>query len=218
MSAQRKADHFVSLDEYYDLLLHGDIKYERFNGHIWPVGNPDNSPKLMAGAQPDHNRIKNNVETKLSAQLDGTPCEVMSGDQQVRIEDSGLNAFPDLIVACADARFENVRGLGTLFNPIVIVEILSPSTESFDRTDKWAHYQRLASLRDYVVIFSNQMRVEHHGREEAGAAWTETICFRPDERLELRGVAASLRVGDLYRRVTLSSENTTRMPRLDLSE
>ena len=216
MSAQRNEEQFVSLDEYYALLRQGDIKYERFNGQIWPVGNPDNSPKLMAGAQPDHNRIKNNVETALTIQLDGTECEVMSGDQQIRVEDSDLNAFPDLVVACGGALFEDVRGLGTLFNPVVLVEILSPSTQSFDRTDKWAHYQRLPSLRDYIVIFSDQMRVEHHGRAEAGGAWTETIHFRPEERLELRGVVATLQVQDMYRRVSLSSEKSTRMPRLDL--
>lgn len=218
MSAQPKEDHHVTLDEYYDILLNGDIKYEWFNGQMWPVGNPDNSPKLMAGAQPDHNRIKHNVEMSLGGQLDNTSCEVMSGDQQIRVEDSNLSAFPDLVVACENARFENVRGLGTLFNPVVIVEILSPSTESYDRTDKWAHYQRLGSLRDYIVIFSDQMRVEHHARDEQSAAWTETTLFRPDEQIELRGVAARLRVGDLYRRVTLSSTNTSRMPRLDLGE
>lgn len=219
MSAQRKEDSdFVSLDEYYSILLNGDIKYEWFNGQMWPVGNPDNSPQLMAGAQPDHNRIKNNVETRLSNQLEDSTCEVMSGDQQVRVEDSNLNAFPDLVVACEDADFRDVRGLGTLFNPVVLIEILSPTTEKFDRTDKWAHYERLNSLRDYLVIFSNQMRVEHHARNDENAAWTETILFRPDDQIELRGVAAHLRVGDLYRRVELSSENTTRMPRLDLGE
>ncbi len=217
MSAQRE-ERYISLDEYYDILLSGDIKYEWFNGQMWPVGNPDNSPKLMAGAQPDHNRIKHNVEMALGNQLDNSPCEVSSGDQQVRVEDSDLNAFPDVIVACENARFENVRGLGTLLDPVVIVEILSPSTEAHDRTDKWAHYQRLSSLHDYVVIFSDQMRVEHHARDDQNQSWTETIAFRPDDYIELRGVPATLRVGDLYRRVTLSSTNTSRMPRLDLRE
>ncbi len=218
MSAGRKEESYVSLDEYLDILLKGDIKYEWFNGQMWPVGNPDNSPKLMAGAQPDHNRIKNNVEMSLGNQLENSTCEVMSSNQLVRVQDSDFNAFPDLVVACQDADFRDVRGLGTLFNPVVLVEILSPTTEKFDRTDKWAHYERLASLRDYLVIFSNQMRVEHHARNDENAAWTETIHFRPDDQIELRGVAARLRVGDLYRRVELSSVNTTRMPRLDLSE
>jgi len=215
MSAQRKEEPFVSLDQYYDVLLGGDIKYEWFNGQMWPVGNPDNSPKLMAGAQPDHNRIKNNVECSLGNQLDDTNWEIMSGAQLVHVEDSGLKAFPDVVVLCEEARFEAVRGLGTLLNPVVLVEILSPPTQSFDRTDKWAHYQRLDSLRDYVVIFSNQMRVEHHGRAEAGQAWTETILFRPDEHVELRGVPARLRIGDLYRRVQPGGEDTGLMPRLD---
>ncbi len=217
MSAQRQENPYISLEEYYDILLRGDIKYEWFNGQMWPVGNPDNSPELMVGAQPDHNRIKHNVETRLSAQLENSPCEVMSGDQQVRVEDSNSNAFPDVVVVCENADFQNVRGLGTLFNPVVLIEILSPTTEKFDRTDKWAHYERLRSLRDYLVIFSNQMRVEHHARNGENEAWRETLHFRPDEQIELRGVAASLRVGDFYRRVTLNRENVGQMPRLDLN-
>ncbi|BCM90529.1 hypothetical protein IAD21_02383 [Abditibacteriota bacterium] len=211
-------ERYISLDEYYDILLNGKVKYEWFNGQMWPVGNPGNSPKLVAGAQPDHNRIKNNVETRLTNQLEATPCEVMSGDQQVRVEDTHLNAFPDVVVACEDAQFDDIRGLGTLLNPVALIEILSPSTESYDRTDKWAHYQRLSSLRDYLVIFSDQMRVEHHARTQDDAPWTETVWFRPDDVSTLSGVPAILRVGDLYRRVTLSSVNTTRMPRLDLGE
>lgn len=218
MSAPRVEERYISLDKYYDILLNGDIKYEWCAGQMWPVGNPDNSPKLMAGAQPSHNRIKNNIETRLTAQLENTPCEVMSGDQQVRVEDSNLNAFPDVVVACENAHFEDVRGLEMLFDPVVIVEILSPSTQSYDRTDKWAHYQRLSSLRDYIVIFFDQMRVEHHGRDDQNQSWTETISFRLDEHIELRGVPATLRVGDLYRRVQLSSTNTSRMPRFDLGE
>ena len=218
MSAGRKEDSYISLDEYYDILLSGDIKYEWVNGQMWPVGNPNNSPKLMAGAQPDHNRIKNNVERSLGNQLENSSCEVMSSSQLVCVEDSNFNAFPDVVVACQDADFQNIRGLGTLFNPVVLIEILSPTTEKFDRTDKWAHYERLASLRDYLVIFSNQMRVEHHARNDEKQSWTETVHFRPDEQIELRGVAASLRVGDLYRRVTLSNENRSQMPRLDLGK
>ncbi len=218
MSAPQREERFVSLDEYFDILRNGEVKYEWFNGHMWPVGNPDNSPMLMAGAQPDHNRIKNNVETRLSNQLENTPCEVMSGDQQIRVEATNLNAFPDIVVACEDAHFDDVRGLGTLLNPIVLIEILSPSTEAYDRTDKWAHYQRLLSLRDYLVVFSDQMRVEHHMRAQENAPWIETVWFRADDQITLSGVVATLRVGDLYRRVTLSSVNTSRMPRLDLGE
>lgn len=218
MSAPQKAERYISLDEYFDILLKGGVKYEWFNGQMWPVGNPDNSPTLMAGAQPDHNRIKNNVETRLTTQLETTPCEVMSGDQQVRVEATGLNAFPDVVVTCEDAQFDDVRGLGTLLNPVILIEILSPSTQAYDRTDKWAHYQRLPSLRDYLVIFSDQMRVEHHARTQENERWTETVWFRPDDEITLNGVAATLLIGDLYRRVALSSVNATRMPRLDLGE
>lgn len=216
MSAQKEG--YISLDDYYATLLSQDVKYEWFNGQMWPLGNPSNSPKLMVGAQPDHNRIKNNLETRLTVQLENIPCEAMSGDQQIRVEESNLCAFPDIVVACEDARFEEVRGLGTLLNPVVLAEILSPSTEAFDRTDKWAHYARIPSLRDYLVVFSDQMRVEHHARSQEADPWTETIWFHPTDQIALVGVPATLQVADLYRRVHLSTVNTTRMPRLDLGQ
>ena len=126
MSALPPEERSIPLDEYFEILLSGEAKYEWFNGQMWPVGNPTNAPTLMAGAQPDHNRIKNNVETRLSTQLETTRCEVMSGDQQIRVEATGLNAFPDVVVACEDARFDDVRGLGTCSPPLSLSKFFPP--------------------------------------------------------------------------------------------
>lgn len=215
MSAQRKTD-YISQDEYHDILLNGDIKYEWWGGQMWPKEYPDgvpSKPTAMAGTQPNHSRLKHNIEKSLGNQLENGPCEVMSGDQKVRIEASDLNAFPDVLVLCEDARFQNVRGLETLLNPIVLVEILSPSTARFDLTDKWAHYQLIPSLRDYLIVFSDQMRAQHYARQNNNS-WLERILTRPEDRIQLSGVAAHLTLFDVYKRVVFPDEPTSRTPRL----
>ncbi|PQV63876.1 Endonuclease, Uma2 family (restriction endonuclease fold) [Abditibacterium utsteinense] len=216
MSAQCKTD-FISQDEYHEILLSGDIKYEWFDGQMWPKefpdGVPTGAPTAMAGTQPNHSRIKHNIERHLGNQLENGPCEVMSGDQKIRIEASDLNAFPDVVALCEDARFETVRGLETLLNPIVLVEILSPSTARFDLTDKWAHYQLIPSLRDYLVIFCDQMRVHHYVRQNDNS-WNERVFVRPDEAIQLSGIAAQLTPSDIYKRVVFPEETTSRTPRL----
>ncbi len=218
MSAQRKAD-YISQDEYHEILLSGDIKYEWFDGQMWPKEHPDGfhetpgNPVAMAGTQPDHSRIKRNIETRLDNQLEGSPCEVMSGDQKIRVEESEINAFPDVVAFCEAARFENVRGLQTLLDPVLLVEILSPSTARFDLTDKWAHYQLIPSLRDYLVVFSDQMRVQHYARQEDGV-WLERVLFRPDDEVNFTGIAAKITLAEVYRRVVLPDEPSSRTPRL----
>jgi Uma2 family endonuclease len=218
MSAQRKTD-YITEDEYFDILLSGDIKYEWFNGQMWPKEHPDGfsvlpgAPVAMAGTQTDHSRIKSNIERSWGNQLENGSCEVLSGDQMVLIQESDIKAFPDVVVFCENARFEKVRGLETLLDPIVLVEILSPSTARFDLTDKWAHYQLISSLQDYLVVFSDQMRVQHYARQTDGA-WIERVWVRPDDILRLSGVEAQISLRDIYRRVVFPDEPTSRTPRL----
>lgn len=194
------AEKYITKDEYYDILLNGDIKYEWYNGMMWPVGNPDCIPSLMAGAQPQHNQIKHNIERNLGNQLEESPCFVHSSDGQIKVEETDLLAFPDILVGCEDAEWERERGLETLLNPHVLVEILSPTTENFDRGNKWAHYQLLPSLTDYLIVFSTQMRVEHFARN-GDTAWTQRIFTAPDEEVVLSGLEARLRLAEIYRRV-----------------
>ncbi len=109
--------------------------------------------------------------------------------------------------------YEVVRGLGTLLNPLVLIEILSPSTANFDLTDKWAHYQLIPSLRDTLIVFSDQMRVQHYARQNDGS-WNERVFARPADVIQLSGVAARLVLADVYKRIEFPEETTSRTPRL----
>ncbi len=100
----------------------------------------------MSGASRDHNRIAGNFYRKISDQLEDGPCEAFMNDMRVRVTPTGLYTYPDVVVVCGEAQFLDDE-VNTLLNPTLIVEVLSPSTEDYDRGGKFAHYRRLNSLR-----------------------------------------------------------------------
>jgi len=126
-----------------------DIKHEFFNGEIF----------AMVGAGRNHNRININLTAKLynKFETDKFACNLFSNDMRVKIEDS--YAYPDIVIFCGDAKFED-NEFDTLTNPVIIMEILSDSTEAFDRGDKFAYYRAIPTLKEYILISQKKIRVE----------------------------------------------------------
>src|SRR5207302_11009756 len=118
----------------------------------------------MAGASEAHNLITINLSRELSVQLKNLPCRVYSGDMRVKVSDTGLYTYPDMVVVCGERQFEAERR-DTLLNPTLIIEVLSPTTEAYDRGDKFAHYRRMESLREYVLIAQDRVRLERYTRD-----------------------------------------------------
>src|SRR5438067_352701 len=134
---------WTSAEEYLELEETADYKSEYFDGEVF----------AMAGGTPEHNLIAANLIGELRNQLEETPCRVYPSDQRVKIPDTGLYTYPDVTVVCADPQFEEPDRRAML-NPTLIVEVLSETTEAYDRGDKFAHYRRLSSLREYVMVAS----------------------------------------------------------------
>lgn len=122
----------------------------------------------MAGASREHNVAVANVVTRLNLALAKGPCDVYPSDMRVAVPGAGLYTYPDVSVVC-DPPDMTGDTPDTLLNPSVIVEVLSPSTEAYDRGDKFAAYRSLASLRDYVLVSSTQVLVEHYARQSDGS-------------------------------------------------
>jgi Uma2 family endonuclease len=139
MSLQAKQR--LTPEEYLARERQVDTKSEFYDGELF----------AKAGASRSHNLIVGNVTGELRAQLRGRPCEVYPADMRVKVSETGLYAYPDVVVVCGEPRFEDEH-LDTLLNPTVIVDVLSPSTEAYDRGEKFAQYRKLASLREYVLI------------------------------------------------------------------
>ena len=158
----------------------------------------------MAGASREHNRITLNIGTSLTLQLRGTTCEPFTSDLRVKGRKTGAYLFPDAVVGCAPLEFEDAS-MDILLNPVVIMEVLSPTTASGDRGWKFAHYRRLATLKDYVMVSQRKPSVEHYTRQ-ADDQWVLTDIRGLDRVLHLPSIGCDLPLSDIYERVEFAPE------------
>ncbi|MXZ01186.1 Uma2 family endonuclease [Candidatus Poribacteria bacterium] len=154
----------------------------------------------MSGASRVHSLITSNISNTLYNQLVDSDCEVHSSD--MRVQPSPIAYFyPDVVVACGEPRFED-DVLDTLLNPIVIVEVLSPSTAAYDRGEKFSHYRQLTSLRDYILVSQHKAGVEHHWRQDR--QWEHTEFRALEDVLSLTSIGCKISLHDIYRRVNVA--------------
>ncbi len=176
--------------EYLALERKADRKSEYLNGQIF----------AMSGASRRHNQITVNIAGELGAQLRGRPCFAFVSDMRTKVPMTGTYAYPDVVALCEEPVFEDPH-LDTLLNPNVIVEVLSDSTEAFDRGEKFSHYRRIPSLTDYVLIDQRKVRVEHYVRRNT--QWVLTEIDDPNDTVELDSIGCSLSLRDIYDKVEL---------------
>ncbi len=157
----------------------------------------------MTGASRQHNRITVDLAGALWTQLRKRPCEVFVSDMRVKVRAAGYYVYPDVVALCGPAEFEDEE-TDTLLNPAVIVEVLSPSTESYDREEKFAAYWKLPSLRELVLIAQDPMRVERWVRDEH--SWHATVREGPEAVLDLTTIDCVVPLREIYRRVELKAE------------
>lgn len=173
----------VSLDEYLAAEEVAEVRSEYIDGVV----------RAMVGGTLDHGLIVHNVGRQLGNKLHGGPCRVVSQGTHVRIERTERVFYPDVVVFCGEVKRERrVRDL--LLNPSVLVEVLSPSTASYDRATKWENYRRIPSLQDYLLISQDQPRVERYTRHPDGMwLFSETLGLDATIRLDSIGVELAMR-------------------------
>lgn len=152
---QERAIASFTEKEYLDYERGSDEKHDFYEGEMF----------AMAGASERHNLIVSNVIGELRSQLKKTPCRVYPGDMRLKIESTGLITYPDIMVICGKRKFTDDHQ-DTVVNPDVIIEVLSDSTESYDRGLKFENYRKLHSLREYVIISQNRQKVERYSRDQ----------------------------------------------------
>jgi len=179
---------YTTPEEYLAAERAAECKSEYLDGQIY----------AMAGASPAHNRIAVNVIREVSLHLKGRPCEAFAGDMRVRVEDTGLYAYPDATIVCGKALFDEHGD--TLLNPTAIIEILSPSTMAWDRGVKAEHYRRLDSLREYLLIAQDRAYVERYVRQADGS-WKLWEARGMDVSVRIDAVDLDLPLADVYDRV-----------------
>jgi len=193
-----------TVEEYLALERASDERYEFFDGQVY----------LMAGESPDHGTICTNISGQLYNQLRGKSCQVFSKDMKVRsgpqpksrYEIKGLYSYPDLIVICGEPQFHD-EYRDVLLNPAVIIEVLSPSTEAFDRGEKWSRYQSwLPSLTHYVLVSQAKPQLEHFLRQP-NDEWLYSSVKELAGSLQLASIDCTLRLAEVYDRIVFPVES-----------
>lgn len=154
----------MSVEEYLTFERAAEERHEYWNGEVF----------AMAGGRQNHDDICNNLSRYVQNRLDGKPCRVQSSNMKVGITKARGFAYPDLTIVCGERQyFDKTRDV--LTNPTVIFEVLSESTKGFDAVRKFANYQKLDSLRHYVLVDQDQRLVVHHHLNSVGQWMTEIL-------------------------------------------
>lgn len=187
MSTQLKT--YLTPQEYLALEREAEVKSEYFNGEMF----------AMSGASRKHNLIVTNIVRELSQQMRGRPCEVYSSDMRVKVSATGLYTYPDVVAVCGGPKFEDAH-VDTLLNPTLLVEVLSASTASYDRGQKFGHYRGVESLSEYVLVSQDECKVEHYAKQ-SDRQWLQTVVQSPEARIELASIQGVLRLREIYDKV-----------------
>lgn len=160
---------------------------------------------VMASGSRAHNLIKGNLAFQLHRQLRDGQCETFISTMRVRVSRTGLYTYPDIAVACGDIQFEDDQ-VDTLLNPVVVIEVLSPKTDAYDRGEKFAHYRRRDSLQEYVLVSQDKVRVERYARQ--GDQWVLAELSALEDVLHVDAIWCSVRLSDIYERVELPRDSS----------
>lgn len=189
MCAQVKI--YVTPQEYLAIERQAEYKSEYFNGQVF----------AMSGASKRHNLITGNVLAELHAQLKKRPCTIYPSDMRLKVNATGLYTYPDVTVVCDEAQFDDDQQ-DTLLNPTVIVEVLSKSTEAYDRGEKFEHYRKLPSLAEYILIPQDKYHVEHYVRQPDNQ-WLLSETDSLQDTIQLPSINCYLAMADVYDKVKI---------------
>jgi len=177
--------------EYLTFERTSEQKHEYLRGRVF----------AMAGASPKHNLVCGNLIRALGERLRSRRCAVMPSDQHVYIETTDLGTYPDVTVLCAPGAY-HADFPQSLVNPTLLVEVLSPSTEAYDRGAKFDHYAHIESLREYVLVATDRFAVDHFLREADGT-WRLTTVRGLESALRLPSVDATIPLAEIYENLDL---------------
>ncbi len=187
----RQVKTLITPEEYLAIERAAEYKNEYVNGEIF----------AMTGASRNHNLIAGNIAGELRQQLKGKPCEVYPGEMRVKAPAARSYVYPDVVVVCGEPQFEDGY-FDTLLNPTLIVEVLSKSTESYNRLAKSAYCRTIETLDEYLLVAQEEYRVEQYIRQTEGR-WLLSEVRSMESVIELKSIACSLALRDIYDRISV---------------
>jgi Uma2 family endonuclease len=198
-----QSQRYFSVEEYLALERESEERHQYLDGYVY----------AMAGESPEHSDICANLTGILYLQLRGTPCRIWSKDTKVRSgpeprtrrATKGLFSYPDLVVVCGAPQFHDAYR-DVLLNPTIIIEVLSPSTEAFDRGEKfWRYRTWLPTLSNYLLVSQALLLIEYYVRQ-ANDTWNLSTASTLEENVYLATITCTLRLGEVYDRINFPSE------------
>lgn len=183
MSSQTKP--LTTPKRYLEIERKAEVRSEYLAGEVF----------AMSGASRRHNRIVTNLVSQLDQQLRDRPCNVYSSDLRVKTN-SGVYTYPDVVVTCGEEIFEDDE-LDTLLNPLLIIEVLSKSTEAYDRGAKFAHYQQIDYLSEYCLVAQDQWSVERYVRQ-SDQTWLYSNTTSSGNSVTFSSLGCQLQLADIY--------------------
>ena len=191
MTAQPKPAY--SVEAYLEIERAGPHKHEYYRGEIF----------ALAGSSEAHNLILANILTALNVQLRKRPCRVYPSDMRLKIPQTGLYTYPDISVVCGTPQFDDSRR-DTLLNPVMIIEILSPSTERYDRGKKFQNYRTVATLQEYVLVSQDDYHIEHYTKQN-DEDWLLRSFDGINATLQLKAIDCTLSLENVYDKVDIAT-------------
>lgn len=180
----------LTLEEYFELDRNSEANYEYFDGEIFE----------MSGVSPNHATIEINLITKTNPAANKKGCRLFPANLRIKVPTLPTYRYPDLSVVCGEAKFEEIGGLQCLVNPVLLVEILSDSTESYDRGEKFRQYKSIESFREYILVSSDSKNVTHF-LKHSERFWLQSD-YETGESLRVETLDFDLNVDEIYQGMT----------------
>ena len=191
-------DRHYSVEEYLAIEEKAELRHEYWNGRIVPLG----ELVSMAGGAAEHSTIKLNLYVAAGSRLRGQRCQAFDSEMQVFIPGMGSYVYPDMSVVCTEPEFVNEKRR-QLLNPDIVVEVLSPGTEAYDRKEKFDKYLRLESMNEYVLVSTDAYRVESYLRQGDGT-WSFAFYVGLNATFRFRSIGLDVPMLEIYERIALS--------------
>jgi Uma2 family endonuclease len=194
MSAETKRRY--TLEEYLALERQSDERLEFWDGEIF----------AMSGGTLGHECVMGNAFALFRVHLRGSECTVFGSNMQIKVPSAPPYRYADGSVVCGKVEVERFNGVDLLLNPVLIYEVLSPSTEAYDRGDKFTHYKSIQSLREYLLIAQHRPHITHYVRQDDGS-WSYSEINGLDGTVYLPSLDVTLKLGDIYQNVEFESNS-----------
>jgi Uma2 family endonuclease len=181
-------------EQYLEIERASQTKNEFYDGTMY----------AMPGVSWNHALITNNLARRLGNALDGSPCSAVSSDMRVRVSIGGLYAYPDIVVVCDQPGFADANNIDTLINPRLLIEVLSPSTEAYDRGFKFQQYRKLESLQEFALTAQTEPRLEVF-RRQPGPHWLLTEFTGLESACLFESLGVTIPLSEIYDKVSFTA-------------